>query len=99
MTNLPNPWLAGSTPRSAESPAVVSSPSVPLSETAAGPTLEPEQFVDLDAIDCIGEIFVGARKLELGPEPTILELMVRGFNVEAFLSDCEPLPMFLQGVA
>lgn len=35
MTSLPNPWLTGSTPRSAEESAVASSPLVPPSDAAA----------------------------------------------------------------
>jgi len=63
----------------------------PVEEAAASITSPaPDaaaEFVDLDATDCIGQIFVGARKLNL-PRFKL--------DVEQFMLDIEEAPLFLR---
>jgi hypothetical protein len=61
------------------------------------PSAAPAGATDLlgSEIGDVGEIFIGARKLE-EREISLSELEGRGFDVHAFMDEIEPLPLFLQ---
>lgn len=79
MADMPNPFEFA-IPQVAEQ-AVASPVITPDTVDAAA------EYVDLDQIDCIGEIFVGARKLE--DRRFVLD-------VERFMLDIELPPLFLR---
>lgn len=58
MADLPNPFASAASDAVAESAAASLSPA---------PCDAAADFLDVDSTDCIGEIFVGARKLEQLP--------------------------------
>jgi hypothetical protein len=72
-------------------------PEVPRPDEAAAPSCRaPGAAVEIsESIDCIGEIFIGARKLE-DREISLSELCHRGFDARAFIEAIEPPPIFLQ---
>jgi hypothetical protein len=77
MTVLPNPFESGAT-------------DCPPDNAAAAPRQSADAAADLSEIDCIGEIFVGARKL-IDPDEHRFVL-----DEQAFMDAIDEPPLFLR---
>lgn len=89
-------------PPDAATAVLIAEPPVKMEEVSpqapAADALNPHETAGALETDCIGEIFHYARKLG-GDGISLLELRLRGFDVDGFMLEIEPPPLFLQRAA